>query len=194
MRRCDYCKAPTPGAGFLGRPWPGRSAREYCCYGCLALGEQDCQESCSPGAADAPKSGLFDGGAARLAVGLLIAMQSMVASLGVNLSDPGRDVKLWVHAAVGLATLIVVALLGFPLFRAATRELLRLRITIESLFVVTLIGAGVASVQSMVSGEGPIYFEVISVLLVVYTIGRNGRCEVAGGSRRFVAAVGWCSQ
>src|SRR5262249_42236393 len=51
-------------------------------------------------------------------------------------------------------------------------ELRRGRLTIEALFLLTMGGAMAASLQAFVIGRGKIYFEVVSVLLVVYTLGK----------------------
>ena len=173
---CSYCRGPVHGAGLLGRPWPGRAAQHYCCYGCLSLGEQDCQEGC----ARPSEGGKFDFGAVRLALAMVIAGQSMIFALGINLEDAAAGTRLAVQGAILGATLLVLALLGWPLFREAGRELRRGRVGIEVLFVTTLLGALAASVQSLVTGEGPIYFEVVSVILVVYTVGKT----VGARSRR----------
>ena len=64
-------------------------------------------------------------------------------------------------------------LLGGSLLHTAATELLCCRLTIEVLFVTTIVGALLASLQSFLTGTGPIYFEVVSVLLVVYTFGKQ---------------------
>src|SRR5262249_41849322 len=112
--------------------------------------------------------------AVKLALGLLFAGQSLVFSLAVNVSPPEEiEVRLAVQGLILAATMVVVILLGVPLFRTAAAELMQRRLTIEILFVTTMVGALLASLQSFVTGDGPIYFEVISVLLVVYTFGKQ---------------------
>jgi heavy metal translocating P-type ATPase len=116
----------------------------------------------------------WDAGTVKLAVALLFAGQSMVFSLAINISpseEPGA--RLVVQGVVLAATVIVMALLGGPLVRAAAAELLHGRVTVELLFVTAILGALAASLQSFLTGEGPIFFEVVSVLLVVYTFGKQ---------------------
>ncbi|HEV3023101.1 MAG TPA: heavy metal translocating P-type ATPase, partial [Pirellulales bacterium] len=69
------------------------------------------------------------------------------------------------------------------MLRTAATEMWHGRVTIEVLFVTTIVGALLASLQSFLTGTGPIYFEVVSVLLVVYTFGKQV------GARSRVAAL-----
>jgi heavy metal translocating P-type ATPase len=115
----------------------------------------------------------WDGGIVKLALAVFFAGQSMIFSLAINVTPPDEPAAL--RAVQGLilaATLVVLALLGGPLLRAVATELCRGRVTIELLFVTSIVGALFASMQSFVTGTGPIYFEVVSVLLVVYTVGK----------------------
>src|SRR6185312_8701101 len=60
-------------------------------------------------------------------------------------------------------------------------------LTIEALFLLTMSGALAASLQAQITGRGKIYFEVVSVLLVVYTLGKligeRSRAAALAGSR-----------
>src|SRR5262245_53247481 len=127
---------------------------------------------CSRESADGAGAFRWNGGVFRLALGLLCAGQSMVFSLAVNVSPPEEaGVRVALQGLIFAATMGVVLLLGAPLFRTALAALARGRLTIEILFLTTIVGALLASLQSFITGEGPIYFEVVSVLLVVYTFG-----------------------
>ena len=165
MSQCAYCRGPIAGTGHAGRPWPGRPAAAYCCFGCLSLGEQLCQSACTP---SKPASVGF-----RLGVGILVVGQSMIFGLALNLHDdvPGY-VRSFAQGCILAATLLVASLLGGPLLRAAWGELRRGRLTLEALFLLTMAGAFVASLQAHLTGRGKIYYEVVSVLLVVYTLGK----------------------
>lgn len=195
MPTCSYCRGPITGAGHPGRPWPGRAAAAYCCFGCLSLGEQQLQEATSP---QAHRPGWkLDGLGVRLGVGIIVVAQSMIFGLALNLHD---DVPLsvrWVAQSVILcATVLVAVLLGGPLVRAAWHELRRGRLTIEALFLLTMTGAMAASVQAHVTGRGKVYFEVVSVLLVVYTLGKligaRSRAGAVAGSRAWAGQLAAC--
>src|SRR5262245_11871089 len=150
------------------------------------------QSVCGPCIGEVPREASgrrWDGTAIKLALGLLFAGQSLVFSLAVNVSPPDEPgVRVALQGLILAATMIVVALLGVPLLRTAAAELMHGRVTIEILFVTTMIGALLASLQSFLTGNGPIYFEVISVLLVVYTFGK----QVGARSRAAALAATRC--
>lgn len=163
--KCDYCFGPVVGAGLCGRPSPHHDAARYCCYGCLSLGEQ------RPASRSSPRR--FNWFAFRIGLSLVIIAQSMILSLGIALEEQSAsDVKFAVYGSVLLGCLLTMVLLGLPLVQAAWRELSHGLITIESLFLLTMAGAFTASMQSFITGQGPIYFEVVSVILVVYSLGK----------------------
>src|SRR5947209_2337556 len=130
----------------------------------------------------------------RLALGALLAGWSMLVALGVNLT-PAEELsaasRQTIQTGVLAATVAVMALLGGPLLRTALAEVRRGRITIEALFVLTLTGALAASLQALLTGVGPIYFEVVAVLLVVYTFGKL--VGARGRERALASARGWAS-
>ena len=127
----------------------------------------------------------------------LFAGQSMTFSLAINISPPEEPgVRLVLQGLIFGATLIVLALLGGPLLRTAATELRRGRLTIEALFVTTILGAQLASLQWFVTGKGPIYFEVVSVLLVVYSfgkqVGRRSRDTALAAARAWSESLASC--
>ncbi len=184
MTTCSHCGGPIGDAGLAGRPQPGRGPAVYCCYGCLSLGEH----------AGPPSAGWkFDGLGMRLAAALLVAGQSMTFGLALNLHDDvPADVRWVVQNLILGATAVVFALLGGPLVRAAWGELRRGRVTLDALFVVTAAGATAASLQAHLTGRGAIYFEVVSILLVVYTLGKvvTARARAAA----LAGATAWAGQ
>ncbi len=162
MPTCTNCNGPITASGHAGR-----AGSVYCCFGCLRLGER----SCARGTCD---TGSKPGGVGlRLGLGVLVVGQSMIFGLALNLHD---DVPLPVRAftqwGIFAGTVLVALSLGGPLVRTAARELCRGRLTIEALFLLTMTGALCASLQAHVTGRGKVYFEVVSVLLVVYTLGK----------------------
>jgi len=70
------------------------------------------------------------------------------------------------------ATLAVMAMLGGPMVRDAWRALRRGAVSMELFFLFCLLGSFALSCQSLVRGHGPVYFEVVAILLIVYSLGR----------------------
>lgn len=172
---CSYCGLPISGKGLVGRANTDQGARAYCCYGCLSLGED----------ASTASSSFWNPALAKLLLGLFLAGQAMVLSLAVNLtSDLDSLTRQILQILVLTATVIVIAMLGFPMLGSALGELRRGRVTIELLFLASLGGAFAASMQAFLAGTGPIYFEVVAILLVVYEFGRQ-----MGGRRRASATA-----
>lgn len=195
MPLCDYCRGPITGAAHAGRPWPGRAPAAYCCYGCLSLGEQQRQLDTAPALPSANRS--LGSIGIRLGIALIVVAQSMIFGLALNLHDDvPADVRWGTQTIILGATLVVVALLGPPLFRAAWLELRRGRVTVEALFLLTMFGALGASLQAHVTGRGKIYFEVVSILLVVYTLGKligaRSRAAALAGARAWAGQLDTC--
>jgi heavy metal translocating P-type ATPase len=161
----------------------------YCCYGCLSLGERERHAAAAP----AGPGWKLDGLGMRLAAALLVVGQSMIFGLALNLHDDvPADVRWAAQSLILGATAVVFVLLGGPLVRAAWHELRRGRVTLEALFLLTAAGATAASLQAHLTGRGKVYFEVVSILLVVYTLGK-----VIGARARAAALAGahaWAGQ
>jgi heavy metal translocating P-type ATPase len=115
----------------------------------------------------------------RIGVGILIAGNSMTVSLAVNTSEISPKEADVVHAVLGGLALLSLALLGGPLLRNLWRSIAERRITLEALFISGVIGAFTASAVAALTGHGDVYFEIVSILLVVYAFGQ----QVTTGAR-----------
>lgn len=156
---CAHCQGPLPSAGS-----PGEPDRRFCCYGCRLLGERPGQAS------NGPTSG---GGALfRIVLGAVTASQTMLIGFALNLSAPEGLVRQGLHGLLVVLTLGVLWLLGPPLLRAAWDCACRRTLGLELLFVSGVVGAFGASLQSSLRGSGPVYYEVVAVLLTVYSAGK----------------------
>ena len=109
----------------------------------------------------------------RIGVAAVVAGQSMAFSLAVNLTPP-EGLAYWiVHGVLITAALLVCALLLPPLLREAWVELRTPRISVEFLFLITLVGAFGASITATLTRTGAVYYEVVSILLAVYAAGKT---------------------
>jgi P-type Cu+ transporter len=162
--RCAYCDAPLPA-----NP-PASVSHEasprYCCYGCRILGERHAHPLDST--RFAPGSPWF-----KIVLGAALAGQSMLLGMAINLSPPAGPARGWLHGALIFTTLCVLGLLGPPLLKAALEELRHRRMAIELLFLAGIAGALGVSLRGTFSGGGPVYYEVVGVLMAVYATGKT---------------------
>jgi len=121
----------------------------------------------------------------RLGISLVVAGQNMVWGLAFNLSRPETYSREYLigHGWMILSTLLVVALLGPCLAENALGMFRLRRLTVEGLFMVTAAGAFVASLLTTITGEGSVYYEVVSVVLVIYTVGAFVGDQARGKTR-----------
>lgn len=104
-----------------------------------------------------------------LIVGAILAGNSMVVALATNLNALEPYQRLAAHGALALIACINGWLLARPLLRAARQAGVR---SVPGLFVLGLMGALTFSTISTVRGQGPVYYEIVSILLVVYSVGQ----------------------
>jgi heavy metal translocating P-type ATPase len=109
----------------------------------------------------------------RIAIGAFLAGNSMTIALAVNLSEADPGEKFVLQSIPLAAAVIVTLLLGGEMFRNTWASLRTGPLTVDSLFVVALSGAFSASFVSYFSGTGPVFFEVASILLVIYALGHQ---------------------
>ena len=113
----------------------------------------------------------------RLGIALVIAGQSMVLGLGLNMLEAPlqpQNTSYWIlHCVLILSALAVVGLLGKPLFQATWQGVLQRRITVEALFFLSFVGAFGASLVATFTGVGDVYYEVVAVVMCVYTVGKS---------------------
>jgi heavy metal translocating P-type ATPase len=110
----------------------------------------------------------------RIAVACVFAGQGMVFSLAMNMTPPPFDsTAYWVlHGGLIFSALVVMLFLGGPLFRSTFGMLKARRFSIEGLFTLSLVGAFVGSLVSTLTGAGGVFYEVVSIVIAIYTVGR----------------------
>jgi len=110
----------------------------------------------------------------RVGIAAVFAGQGMVFSLAVNLTPPpyGSAAYWLLHLGLMFSALVVLAFLGGPLMRSTFGMLRARRLSIEGLFTLSLTGAFIGSVASSLTGEGAVYYEVVAVVIAIYTVGR----------------------
>ncbi|MFP4281911.1 MAG: heavy metal translocating P-type ATPase [Opitutales bacterium] len=132
----------------------------------------------------------------RVGLALAFAGQGMVFGLGYNNAllageAPafGSTVYWILHGALFASALAVIGLLGGPLLRSAWVSVCRREVTVEGLFLLTASGALGASLLSSLRGEGSVYYEVVGLVLAIYTVGRKVGARTRGEA--LAAASHW---
>lgn len=109
----------------------------------------------------------------RIGVALVVAGQGMAFSLAVNMTPPDGAAYWIVHGSLIGAALIVCVLLLPPLASECWRSLRRGVPSVEALFLITLIGAFSASLLATITRTGAVFYEVVAILLAVYSVGKT---------------------
>lgn len=110
----------------------------------------------------------------RIAIAVVFAGQGMVFSLALNMTPPPFASMAYciLHGGLIVSALTVMAFLGGPLFASTLAMFRGRRLSIEGLFTLSLLGAFVGSVVGSLTGQGSIYYEVVSIVIAIYTFGR----------------------
>lgn len=160
--RCGYCRVPVSAD-----PVWSAEGEVFCCYGCRVLGASAVGRSMAGEDRGIDRVPWF-----RIGLGVAIASQAMLVGFAVNLTPPEGSIRPLLHAALAGSSLLVFAILGGPLLGTAWDCACRRRLTVEWLFLAGIVGAFGASVWSSLTGFGAVYYEVVAILLVFYTLGK----------------------
>ncbi|MGB0371255.1 MAG: heavy metal translocating P-type ATPase [Opitutales bacterium] len=129
----------------------------------------------------------------------VIGGQSMVWGLAVNLTPPDLFSKpYWMlHGWLAASAFIVAISLGRPLVKTLFANLAARRLSVEGLFFVTALGGFVASLIATFTGVGDVYYEVVAIVLAIYTvgkrIGRRTREKIAAEVKQAEQAFHFCT-
>lgn len=118
----------------------------------------------------------------RLVIAGLVAGQSMIFGLAINLAPPEGVARWVVHGLLALSALVVFLLVGREVFWRSWRALREGRIVMEQLFLAGIGGAFFASLHCTLTGTGHVYYEVVAILLAIYQFG-----QILGSERRQAA-------
>lgn len=112
----------------------------------------------------------------KVGIALVLAGQGTILSLGLNTADPplrpDQTIYWLLHGGLMLSAMIVFGILGGPLIEETLAALRQCRITIDALFALSVIGALAGSMVSSWRGDGAVYYEVVAIVLAIYTVGK----------------------
>ena len=126
----------------------------------------------------------------RIGMAGLLAAQAMIFSLAVNMSPVVGNARWILHGALALSAVGVFLLAGLPILRESWDALKSGKIVFEQFFLVGIVGAFLASVQSSLTGTGSVYYEVVAVLVAIYTFGTILARQRRDTLRRSIEKIG----
>ena len=126
----------------------------------------------------------------RIGMAGLLAAQAMIFSLAVNMSPVEGSARWTLHGALALSAVGVFLLAGLPILRESWDALRRGKIVFEQFFLVGIVGAFAASVHSSLTGVGGVYYEIVAVLVAIYTFGTILARQRRDALRRSIEKIG----
>jgi Cu2+-exporting ATPase/Cu+-exporting ATPase len=109
----------------------------------------------------------------RIGAGAFLAMNAMVMGLAVNGSEVTTEERLTLELSILCVAVAVFALLAKEFVEAVWQAFKLKRLGIELLFLLGIAGSLGASVVSLQTQKGGTYADVASMLLVIYSLGRQ---------------------
>ncbi|MEM1158644.1 MAG: cation-translocating P-type ATPase [Verrucomicrobiota bacterium] len=109
----------------------------------------------------------------RLGIALAISGLTMIFGLGVNFSPPTGWAYIILHTLLAAAVLLVFLLAGTRMLKIAYRQVRSARPGMEALFLLGVTGAFGASLHSSITRTGDIYYEVVAILVAIYSLGQT---------------------
>ncbi len=185
---CSHCLLPI---GRLGqRREVNGEPRAFCCYGCCLAYQVH------HGEREEPQAALL---LVRIGVGAFLAMNIMLFSLLLYSGTFGTAEGAAEVAAVHLVhwllwglTTALVAVLGGPFLAGAWRAALEGRLSADTLVSLGSLAAYGYSAYQVWSGSGAVYFDTVTMVLLLFTLGRYlealGRVQAARSLAPMLAA------
>jgi heavy metal translocating P-type ATPase len=186
---CHYCGLPVPRAMFaVASPTEGEERPEYCCFGCRFAAEVTRSRG---------EEGAVNWTLTRLGLAIFLTMNVMVFTMALwsqdlygpdatatdTLSGSLRGVFRYLSLLFALPVLLI---LGDPLVENAWQALRRGQLATDLLLMVGVLASYLYSVVSVLRDDGPVYFEVGCMVLVLVTL---GRWLEAAGKLKTTAAI-----
>lgn len=178
---CSHCLLP---AGRLAqRRSVNGEDRVFCCYGCCIAYQV------RHGVTEEHEAAWL---LVRLGVGTFLAMNIMLFSLLLysgSLAPGDGDIRQAVHVILAVLATVVVVILGEPFLRGAWQAAQQGRMSADSLVSLGALGAYGYSVYAVASGAEAVYFDTVTMVLVLFTLGRYLEALGRGGALRSLAPL-----
>ncbi|MGF1627910.1 MAG: heavy metal translocating P-type ATPase [Kiloniellaceae bacterium] len=161
---CSHCLLPV---GRLGQQRiVNGQARHFCCYGCCIAYQV------RHGVNEEHEAAWL---LVRLGVGAFLAMNIMLFSLLLYSGSLGPEdggLRQAVHVLLGVLATPVLVILGEPFLRGAWLAARQGRASADTLVSLGAVGAYGYSVYAVGAGTQAVYFDTVTMVLVLFTLGR----------------------
>ncbi|MGH8729072.1 MAG: heavy metal translocating P-type ATPase, partial [Burkholderiales bacterium] len=175
---CDHCSLPV-GRGAHQREVAG-DALSFCCYGCCLAYQV------GHGEPDEPEAAWL---LIRLGVGAFLAMFIMLFSLLLYSGTFGAAdgyLQHIVHVILWALATPLLIILGGPFIHGAWQAARARQVTADTLISIGALAAyGYSALEVMTRGDN-VYFDTVTMILVLFTL---GRCIEAQGRARTVRSL-----
>jgi P-type Cu2+ transporter len=181
---CSHCLLPI---GRLGETREiGGEMRAFCCYGCCLAYQVH------HGEREEPEAALL---LIRIGVGAFLAMNIMLFSLllysGTFGAEDGTTAHI-VHWLLWILATPLMVVLGGPFFAGAWRAARCGQLTTDTLVSVGTLAAYGYSAYQVWHGPGNVYFDTVTMVLILFTLGRyleaRGRVQAVRSLAPMLAA------
>jgi Cu2+-exporting ATPase len=181
---CEHCHLPV-GVAAHAREVEG-TARNFCCYGCCLAYQV------GRGEGDEPEAAWL---LIRIGVGAFLAMFIMLFSLLLYSGTFGPDeagIVRVVHFILWALATPLLLVLGGPFIQGAWRQLRAGRPGADTLISIGAVAAYAYSAFEVARGGGGVYFDTMTMVLVLFTLGRyleaRGRAQAMRSLAPMLAA------
>lgn len=175
---CDHCSLPV-GRGAHQREVAG-DALSFCCYGCCLAYQV------GHGERDEPEAAWL---LIRLGVGAFLAMFIMLFSLLLYSGTFGAAdgyLQHIVHVILWALATPLLVILGGPFIHGAWQAAREGQVTADTLISIGALAAYGYSALEVMTGGDKVYFDTVTMILVLFTL---GRCIEAQGRARTVRSL-----
>jgi len=186
---CAHCLLPV---GRLGqRRSVNGDERLFCCYGCCIAYQV------RHGVNEEHEAAWL---LVRLGVGAFLAMNIMLFSLLLysgSLGAADGGLRQAIHILLGVLATPVLVILGEPFLRGAWQAAREGRASADTLVSLGALGAYGFSVHAVASGADAVYFDTVTMVLILFTLGRTleafGRARALRSLAPLLAAETACA-
>ncbi len=176
---CYQCGLPLPKKPLTENV--SRKVVSFCCYGCLLANEITRERG---------EEGEAHWILLRLGLSAFFAMNVMILSFTDYIYPFDHNIASIINYINMIFTIPVMFLLGIPILKSCLTSISNLTLNMDVLIVIGTFSAFILSAYSTFKGDGKIYFDTASMILVLVTLGRlleaNAKAQASNAIKGFL--------